>query len=414
MERLLTLLTSCEERRFGQWELQAWWDFVDADHRTPAFRKVLVDGLTRTLVAARAREISARTGGYILLQILFDLTRAGGRADRVLDGPTSDVWIDPWVSHLRDRGVDVRVGAPVQGIACDGRRVTGATIAGEAVRADFYVAALPVERMLPLLTRELRRAEPRLNGLDRLVTRWMNGIMYYLDEDVPLAAGHAIYIDSPWAVTSISQAQFWRDVDFARLGDGRVEGILSVDISDWEAVAPRLGKVASACTKLEIAEEVWAQLKDHLDHGELEDANRLSWFLDPDIEFPNPSAATNAEPLLINTAGSWEHRPDAVTAIENLVLASDYVRTFTDLATMEGANEAARRAVNGILDASRSRAPRCEVWPLREPAIFKPAQLLDRVRWRLRRPPKPPLRVAEAGRLEPRGRVGALLTRRRR
>ena len=104
MERLLTLLTSCEERRFGQCELQAWWDFVDAEHRSPAFRKLLADGLTRTLVAARAREISARTGGYILLQILFDLTRAGGRADRVLDGPTSDVWIDPWVSHLRERG----------------------------------------------------------------------------------------------------------------------------------------------------------------------------------------------------------------------------------------------------------------------------------------------------------------------
>jgi hypothetical protein len=49
--------------------------------------------------------------------------------------------------------------------------------------------------------------------------------------------------------------------------------------------------------------------------------------------------------------------------------------------------------VNGILDAERSPALRCRVWPLREPAIFKPAQWLDRVRWRLRRPPKPPLKV---------------------
>ena len=88
VERLLTLLTSCDERRLGQWELQSWWSFVGADQRSPAFRKFLADGLTRTLVAARAREMSARTGGSILLQLLFDLTRAGGRADRVLDGPT--------------------------------------------------------------------------------------------------------------------------------------------------------------------------------------------------------------------------------------------------------------------------------------------------------------------------------------
>jgi hypothetical protein len=94
-----------------------------------------------------------------------------------------------------------------------------------------------------------------------------------------------------------------------------------------------------------------------------------------------------------------------VTRIPNLYLASDYVRTHTDLATMEGANEAARRAVNGILDASGSAAPRCEIWPLREPAVFGPAKALDRLRWRLfRRPAKSPLRVTEDGRVEPAGR----------
>jgi uncharacterized protein with NAD-binding domain and iron-sulfur cluster len=43
--------------------------------------------------------------------------------------------------------------------------------------------------------------------------------------------------------------------------------------------------------------------------------------------------------------------------IPNLFLASDYVRTHTDLATMEGANEAARRAVNGLLDAAQFDGP---------------------------------------------------------
>jgi hypothetical protein len=63
VDRLLTLLTSCDERRLGQWELQSWWRFVDADRRSPAFQKFLADGLTRTLVAAKAHEMSARTGG---------------------------------------------------------------------------------------------------------------------------------------------------------------------------------------------------------------------------------------------------------------------------------------------------------------------------------------------------------------
>ena len=62
---------------------------------------------------------------------------------------------------------------------------------------------------------------------------------------------------------------------------------------------------------------------------------------------------------------------------------------------MEGANEAARRAVNGILDASGSSAPRCSVWPLREPAIFAPARALDRIRFELRRPAKQEVRLRD-------------------
>ncbi len=419
VDRLLVLLTSCDERRFGQWERQSWWAFVDAEHHSVGFRKFLADGLTRTLVAAQAHEMSARTGGYILLQLFFDLARVGGRADRLLDAPTSEAWIDPWVEHLRSAGVDLRDGSAVVGIGCEHGRITGVTVerAGTpaAVTADHYVAAMPVEQLVKLLSPSLIAAEPALAGLHLLRTRWMNGLMLYLRRDVPVVAGHTIYTDSEWALTSISQRQFWPRVDFAALGDGQVAGILSVDVSDWEHVARRLGKVASTCTAQEIADECWAQLKDHLNDGPtpvLADDNLHSWFLDEDITFPNPSAAANAEPLLVNIAGSWDNRPEAVTRIPNLFVASDFVRTNTDLATMEGANEAARRAVNGILDATRSSAARCAVWKLQEPAVFAPARALDRLRWRLfHRPAKAPVRVTAGGDLEPVGLIGRMVTR---
>ena len=417
VERLLALLTSCDERRLGQWEHQSWWEFSGAERRSAGYRKFLADGLTRTLVAARAREMSARTGGTILLQLLFDLSRAGGRADRVLNAPTNEAWLTPWVAYLRGRGVDLRLSTPVAGIGFDGTRVTGVTVGdGEELRADHYVFALPVERLRPLLSPELRLAEPRFAGLDRLVTRWMNGIMFYLDRDVPLVHGHALYIDSEWALTSISQAQFWDGVDLAGYGDGRVEGILSVDVSEWDRPSRRTGKVAMACTKEEIRAEVWGQLADHLNDGGsevLDEANVVAWFLDPAIEFPNPSAATNLEPLLVNTAGSWDDRPDATTRIPNLLLASDFVRTHTDLATMEGANEAARRAVNAILERSGSSAPRCDVWKLREPGIFAPARAVDRLKWKLsRRPARSPLRVTDEGKVEPTGPLARAMTSR--
>ena len=404
LERLFTLLASCDERRVEQWDRQSWWEYVQADRRSEEFRRYLADGLTRTLVAARAKEMSARTGGLILVQLLLDLSRAGARADRVLDAPTSEAWISPWLTHLRSLGVEVRLGEAVEGLALRDGRIAAATVAGRSIEADYYVAALPVEIMRGLLSPELRAAEPRLNGLDRLVTRWMNGIMFYLAEDLPLVRGHAIYLDSEWALTSISQRQFWRDVDVD------APGVLSVDISEWQTrgVAdgqgrravhaggdPFRGLGAAAKTTSRVRWTAWRS---------------TSWFLDEAIEFPNPSGATNAEPLLVNTKGSWADRPEASTRIPNLMLAADYVRTYTDLATMEGANEAARRAVNAILDASGSSAARCCVWRLREPPALAPARVLDRVLWRLRRPPVSPVRVSDSGELSAAGVVGRLVS----
>src|ERR1044072_8031487 len=147
MDRLLTLLTSCDARRYEQWDMQSWWVYVKAEERSEAVKKFLAEGLTGPLVAARAREIIARTGGLILAQLVFDLTRAGSRADRVLDAPTNAAWIDPWVAHIRGLGADLRLQTPVQGITVRDGRIAGVTTPGGTVTDDFYVAALPVERM---------------------------------------------------------------------------------------------------------------------------------------------------------------------------------------------------------------------------------------------------------------------------
>lgn len=404
VERLLTLMCSCEERRFGQWEHTSWWEFVEADKRSPKFQKFLARGMTRTLVAAKAEEMSARTGGLILCQLLFDLVRTDGRLDRILDGPTSEVWIDPWLEHLEGLGVELKSGCKIAKIDCNGKRITGVSMSvgaqTEQIVADHYVSALPKERLEDLLTPALKAAEPRLAALPRLKTDWMNGAMFYLDIDKPLIPGHSIFIDSAWSLTAISQAQFWRGFDWTKHGDGRVEGILSVDISAWDAPNAD-GLRANKCSAEQIRDEVWRQLTDHIDDGTLAEANVLDFFLDPAIDIP-PDPLTvdtkNHEPLLINTKGSWADRPDAVTAIPNLFLAADFVRTHTDLATMEAANEAARRAVNGILDATASAAQRCPVWPLREPPALEPFRRIDKVRWRLGLGPlKPPVQIDLSG-----------------
>lgn len=389
VDRLLVLLTSCPERRLAEYEKIPWWTFVGADTRSKEYQTLLAEGLTRSLVAMRAEDGSTRTVGYMLLQLLFGLLTTGG-FDRLLTGPTNEVWLSPWVSYLKQRGVTMNSGVTVQKLLAGSSGVTSISVGRngqtQEVTADYYIAAMPVEIMAGLVTDELKQLAPSLAALNQLPTRWMNGIQFYFSQDVPLDHGHTLYADSPWALTSISQKQFWQQANLANYGDGRVAGLLSVDISDWNAVGILVGKSATECTADEIKNEVWAELKAHLNVGgaqAIRDESLLSWFLDPDIQFPNPSSATNAEPLMINKAGTWQYRPEATTEIPNLFLASDYVRTYTDIACMEAANEAARRAVNAILAHSGSSAEPAALWPLEEPEFFKPMVEYDRMRFKL-------------------------------
>jgi uncharacterized protein with NAD-binding domain and iron-sulfur cluster len=386
--KIWQIVTSSRERRNEEYEKIGWWHFIGAGHRSLAYQKLLAHGVTRSLVAAKADTASTKTIGDIFVQLLFNIVAPGPSTDRVLSGPTNDVWIDPWRRYLESRGVAYHLNSKAVAVSFDGERIRSATLERDGstvtVEGHYFIFALPVEDVIDLITPEMIRADLALGNLFTLdhITEWMNGIQIYLKDDVPLAHGHSIYVDSPWALTSISQAQFWRHISLSGYGDGTVRGIISVDISEWDK--PGLnGKAAKDCTPEEIKTEVWEQLKLSVNYGDiviLKDEQLHSFSLDPSLSRHQGTTA-NEEPLLVNLVDTWKLRPEAVSKIPNLFLASDYVRTYTDLATMEAANEAARRAVNGILDAAGSGAIRCGVWDLHEPEIFAPWRELDLIRF---------------------------------
>lgn len=386
-ERMLTLLTSCDKRRENELENISWWDYIEAERMSEPYQQLAA--VTQLLVALRPQDGSARTFGQIYLQLIRGQLDPSMEAERILNGPTSKAWIEPWVTYLEDNGVEFIHDAPVTAINCTRERVTSVTVdktsSTEEVQADYYVAALPVEAMVELLTEELRRGAPSLARLDRIDTGWMSGIQFYLSEDIELVHGHQLYLDSPWALTSISQQQFWEEYILSGESDGTIDGVLSVIISDWDKPGILYDKPARDCTPDEIKAETWAQLKAHLNRNgteRLSDDVLVETFLNPAIE-ETDTGVVNREPLLVNTAGSLRYRPSAATKLANFVLASDYVRTNTDLASMESANEAARRAVNAILKHSGVRAPYCKIWELEEPRIFKPLKAQDAIRYQL-------------------------------
>jgi 15-cis-phytoene desaturase len=396
--KVLQFLTTSEERRLGQYEGMSWWQYLGVDGYSQSCQS-RADGIPRMLVAMDARCGNARTVGSTSMQLLLDYTTTGTSVDRTMGGPTSEMWIDPWIAALEARGVVLHAGETCTGLEVESGRIAGARFeSGSVARGDHYVLAVPVESAQELMSDELAALDPqcarlKTANIDALLS-WMVGIQFYLYEDVPLARGHLVFPDSPWALTAISQPQFWTETigRFRRAyGDGDVGGLISVDISQWENLGTFVKKTAKECTQAEIKEEVWAQLKAGLngtgaDEQLLADDMLHSWHLDDDLDYSAGLPPKNSSRLLIHPPLSWALRPEAASAVPNLCFASDYVRTHTDIASMEAACEAGKRAANAILDRERSEATRIAIWPLAEPPEFEAWRKLDADLYRQGRP----------------------------
>ena len=116
VERLLTLLTSCDERRFGEWELQSWWEFVDGRaplRRLPEVPRRRPDAHARRRAGARDERAHGRL--HPAPAALRPLARGRRAPTACSTRRPARSWIDPWVAHLRGRGVDLRLGAPRRG-----------------------------------------------------------------------------------------------------------------------------------------------------------------------------------------------------------------------------------------------------------------------------------------------------------
>lgn len=400
VKKIWQLMISSPERKNQEYEKNSWWKYLEADRFSDAYRHLLVEGLTRTLVAARAEIASMKTGSSITLQLMYNMLNPGVNVDRVLNGPTNEKWLNPWYDYLISKGVKYFKGH--EGIGLELNKDNTIDYAkvkdnnGNEIQAkgDYYILCAPVERAVKMIDSKMMALDDQFPFLNKLAesTAWMNGIQFYLNQDVPIANGHVCHSYTEWALTSISQVQFWKDYDLSERYNGKVKGVLSVDISDWlytqyKSIQDPNSKpvYADDCTPEEVKNLVWEQLKRSLniDGAEiLKDEMIEFWYLDRDIKWiDHEFRDEDKEPLLVNSVNSWSLRPTTYTNIPNFFLASDYVRTNTDLATMEGANEAARRAVNDIINASGSQENYCQIWPLSEPSLFNLLKKHDKKRF---------------------------------
>ena len=414
--KLFQYLTSSPERR-KDYEAMSWWDYIEGDSYGERFQKLL-QKWPQALVAMNAKSADARTNGSTTVQIMLDMVRESGYRDGILAGPTNEAWLEHWRRYLEAQGVEFIQGR-IEGFVERRLEGSGENVVWPRVSCfeprhplndhgepellgGYFLLALPAHETARIAKEYAATigAEPDLDlaRAARIDTslffdrqgdplpmqpegdtefRHYAGIQFYFEQDVLWLDGQVYHPNSAWGLTTVSQARFWDEkMDW----EHGYRGILSVIIADWDTPSARAGgKRARDCTPQELAEEVWAQVKDGLQGprplvtgnrgGEFADCPEpVYWHLDDNLEHDG-TTYRNLSPFHIKPPGKWPSLPGELDergySVEHgIAICGMFTKTYTRIPSMEAANESARHAVNAILRHSEYRTTNtpCDVW----------------------------------------------------
>lgn len=423
--KVFQYLTACEARR-QEYENLSWWDYLGGDSYEPGVQK-LVDSWPEALVAMDSKSSDARSHGNAFIQLVLDNLRPEGYRDGTLRGPTTEAWLKHWRRYLENQGVRF-VHGRLEGFQVVAREDGEQTIWPQVtcfephyprdqsddamLMPGYFVLAASADQAVQLARRYREVAQAaglaapeELSDLHRtgLIRdddmnsaeptsdfRHFAGIQYYFSEDIFYVDGHVYYPDSPWGVTSVSQARFWNDRTDWEHG---FRGVVSAIVGIWNVPGVLIKKPAWECSPEEIAEEVWHQITSSVENklktniqgthrfrvgsrgrdGTIPDP--LYWHLDQGLEWNEAERRyRNKSPFHIATPKSWAKRPGDLHAgysVENgWVVCGMFTKTHTRIPTMEAANESGRHATNAIVThtqqycsrSARFRGTLCDIW----------------------------------------------------
>ena len=64
-QKLAVYVTSCTERKLGQWDHMTWEDYIGAAHKSAEYNRYLADEIIRNLAASKSRDASAHSIGLV-------------------------------------------------------------------------------------------------------------------------------------------------------------------------------------------------------------------------------------------------------------------------------------------------------------------------------------------------------------
>lgn len=352
------LIANCGcNKRIEDYDNQLWSDVVDG--LSNEMKKWIVDSPSIYL-GMDIDKLSAE----LMLHMLKTTTSTdlGDYDFYSFNGPANQVWFRPWVEYLKEQGVKFYFNCEVKNINVINDKISNVQVQHEnsnnvtTLFADYYVNGLSIEGFAKCLDTTNEIYLTKQKKLAIYSRQIQTQVLYYFDLPFDIDEPTIVVLpDTPWCLMFRHEGALWN----LTKGD-----LLSVGIGIWSRKGIYHDKIASECTRQELAEEVWAQLRNNpglLDNMKFEGGSRLRtvkdlpdwniWFsytYDYDMSTGQRGIDT-WEPKFSNNQGTLALRPEIKDdTISNLLHATAYAKTDANIFCMESAAEAGRRAANFI------------------------------------------------------------------
>jgi len=311
----------------------------------------------------------------------------------VLNQPTNEGWIDPWVDFLKSKGVTFVYNAELSKINVDKDEVSGVSLSsGQNISGDIYVICLnPFEYEKVLKNSDMQGVD-KYSNLNIQNNQISFRIGFDKEFKFPNDNDAFVLVDSPYNITFYSQGQHW--IDDVKLGmNGDIKTLWSGTCVLPYREGSLYGKSATALTIQQLKQEIIYQLFESNqlfdiikknNNGILVTQDDIIFSEIFDDFYESQTGLKTKNKKWVNNFINNDFRPENITNFNNLYVAGSHTKTSINIWSMEGAVESGKLASNIILKKYNKKST--YVYNHRSSILLSPFQILDNLFYMLNLP----------------------------
>ena len=307
----------------------------------------------------------------------------------VMNGPTSDVWIIPWVKYLKENGVHFLTNTELVKINYKKNSITSVEIKQngmiQQLRSKEYVLSINPFNTLDILRKS--KIQSLQNNFKSLIDKTKSKQISFrigINKEIKYPIDNIAFVmnDSEFNITWYPQEKHWKQKP-------SIKSLWSGTIIDFETKGKIFNKNAEHLDDAKLKKEIIYQILRSKSFEKLIYENNGFFITKEDIEYIeiwyewnfNNGIQEQTNKKWVNNIYNEKFRPLQKTEYENLFLSGAHTKTSINIWSMEGAIESGKITANYILDKYNKQ--NIEHYKHDLPLYIKLIQYIDNILYKL-------------------------------